>query len=750
MVLRYASQPRDALPPVRAQRPQAPAAGAGDADTAGPAVRFQGLAGRVLRRLLRRSVPMVLAAALPLAGAFALIKFTAEQYRSAASVFVDPGNGRTGRTDGAADMAVMAMHARLATSRVIFESAMARDKLAEDSSVFVKPTGSAALLNVALSLLGKGPAGPAEDRKSAVLRLMNEQVSASPMGEANMIEIAATASHAGTAARLANAVADALVDNLVATRETADGSEQARHTARKQALQTRLNEVESKLAAYRMKHGIPAPDRAGQPGVTDVSTELARVRAASIDLRSRHDQIQKLLATGKDSEAIADLVRSPAIDRLRIQYNEAAAQEASLRTSLGPRHPSYLEAAEQARERKRLLWEGFRLAAATARSDMQAALDQERALEQRLGPEAARIVAAAAPPAQLRELEREVEAARSALDRHLRTVEGLDSAPQAEVARVVVRAAPAAAPLSGPQQAIWSAGMAASVVLVLIAFAVGGRRPSRRGSFSFGPIVGAMRGNRPVSVAPEATMAAPAPRPHTVVSPAAVIRPLGRQPVHEPTNGRPLSGEPMTRLAEEVSGRDRDFPLQVVLFTGTADPSERARLAIDFARTAARLDLRVLLLEADELDAGLTRRVAAQPVAATLTLNGRQRLVLAVTGAGQATVWAVPGEAERPAPANDGGLPHLPGIAGKFDLVVLSGPGLSANLACRKLARTAQTVVVAEAPGSAADAAAHARHLGIDPQHLRLISAQPAMAADVDVTDPPRRPMSVIRTVRCA
>lgn len=732
MVIKYQSD--TSAMPGQAARPSHPVAPLPSVpDIGGRAASLALLLGR---RLRRKALAMLMVAALPLAGAFAFVRMMADQFQSTASVFIDPNAGRPGRGDAQMDPAVMAMHIRLATSRSILEKAIAKEKLAEDSTVFVKPTGTGALLNIALSVIGKAPAGPVEDRKMAILRLMTEQVAARPAGEANLLEITASVPDAGTAARLANAVAQALVDDLVATADAAQGNEQARLVGRGETLKTRLREVESRLAQFRAQNGLDK----GQGGEQDLAAQLSRARTATADARSRSDQIQKLLATGKNTEAIADLVRSPAIDRLRIQYNEAAAQEASFRSSLGPRHPSYLEAAEQARERRRLLMEGLRLAASSARADLQTAIDTEQALEKRIGPDAKTIAAQAnPPPAQLRELEREAEIARVAYERHLRAMESGASEGQSGIARIVVRATPPAHPLSGPAANIWKAAGAVAGVLALLVFLLG--------RWSDKPARPAPRNKPPLDFRP----AAP-----PVASNDTVRRPPRAQPAPLPPSpddsardaADAADAEPqLDRIAAEISSKDAEFTLQSILVTGTTAAADRADTAIDLARTLTRHDVRVLVIEGNEAEPCFSQRIAAFPASGTLCLNGRDRLVMQVEGTEKGCFWAVPGLSERPVPANDGHLRRYPAMAGHFDLVIVVGPDLDQALAVRKLARLAQTVVVVTDAGVDLGGKLPGR-LGLSADAIRVIPVR--HGATNAAVAPVSRPMSVIRMQKCA
>ena len=735
MVIRYASDTSPAAPGGWSPRVSAPG------PFVGPSVgeRISGAVLAGLVRLRRRLLPMICVAAIPLAGALMIQKLQPPRFETAATVFIDPNGGRPGRADAQADPAVLTMQLRLATSRAILQKAIETEKLVQDSSLFTRPTGLAALAQTALSLVKGSAAAPVEDRPAAILRMMSENIVARRADGTNLVEIAAVASDAASAARLANAVAQTFVDEIVLTADKAQGSDRARLIARTDDLKARLREAETKLAQFRVQNGLePAGARQGT-GDQDLASQLAKARAATIDARSRSDQIQKLLAGGKDIEAIADLVRSPSIERLRIQYNEAAAQEASFRTSLGPKHPAYLEAAEQAREKRRLLLEGLRLAASGAKADAQAARDLEAALEKRLGVDASAVMPAA-PPAQMRELEREVEIARLAYERQMRLVDTADGPDQSGIARIVARAAVPSQATDAAASGIWKmAGLAASV-LALVVLLFGGKATKK-------PVSARMakkKATKPVAAA--VTQAAPDPADTGMVGPAPARDRRADTPPLAPER------EP-DMIAHELAERGEEFALQTILVTASMAGLDKTGAALDLARAAARLDVRVLLIEACEHDPALTGRYASGETAGVITLQGRDRVIVAAELAPGLRAWVIPSEGVRSVPANDTDLRRYPAIAGHFDLVIMDGPVMSGGLAERKLARAAQTVVVV-VPGQASPSQGWiATQLGIAADSIRVIPAA-ASPAPVLMPEPQpervARPMSVVRLQKCA
>jgi|GEM_PF-1280176 len=744
MVIRYANDPEPASATL-ARHPAAPAAMA-----AGIGEQLGGLLAAAGARLRRRLPAMLVVGALPFAVGFAYLKVLPPLYTAEATVFVDPAGGRPGRADSPADQALVTALMRQATSRPVLQRAIEKDKLADDPAIYTRPTGMAALVSTLFDLARRPAADKPENRSEAILRMLGEQVAIAQAGEVNLLAISARAGEAGTAARLANSVAQAFVDEVVTNGEGALGAEKTRIDSRIGEARRRLADAETRLVEFRQRNGIDHP--AAKPGAeVDLAAQLTRARAATIDLKAKSDQIQKLLASGKDIEAIADLVRSPSIERLRIQYNEAVAQEANFRTSLGPRHPSYLEAAEQARERRRLLQEGLRLAASSVRADWQAARDQELALEKRVGADInAAPAAAEPPPAQLRELERTVETARLALERAQRSQDSSDAVPGTALARIVARASEPTAPNGRASGQVWTTAATASLALSALVFAAGWpRRRSKpalslRGAASVPP--------PPLEVTGVAAAPAERPRPSSwaeaaakAFAEAAAVDPV--EPLAEPAApaapAAPAPDRPADRIAREFAERETNFALQMVLVTADEGVGHQVEVALSLANAAARLAVRVLLIDSDAGEAPLSRRCMNGAAVGILSLSGRDRLVLAVETAENHLVHLVPNEAIRPLAANDSGLRRLRGIAGHFDLVIVNAPATADVMTLRALARNAQSVVVAS--NGQSDLASAAHRLGVAPANVRQVPEEPSSG-----TPPPQRPMAVVRMPKCA
>src|SRR5690606_6085730 len=95
-------------------------------------------------------------------------------------------------------------------------------------------------------------------------------------------------------------------------------------------------------------------------------------------------QIESLRARGAGYSAFSDAVQSATVSQLRARYSAARATEASLATTMGPRHPRLDAARAQTRDVESAINEELERIARAARGDLERARADEADLVDRL------------------------------------------------------------------------------------------------------------------------------------------------------------------------------------------------------------------------------------------------------------------------------------------------------------------------------------------------------------------------------
>ena len=436
----------DYLPEKASGKGQVPVPGiAGPRPVDGEGANLRELVGIVGRRKRGILVAGAVAGALGLAYVLA----TPKAYTATVSILVDgrtrtPLGGEPAANLSAPDTALIESQVRVLASDAILRRVVAREKLADD------PAYGPAAAGLLSRLLGSSIAAPdtTESRAARALANLRHNVTVKRSERTYVMDVDVTAADGVTAARLANAVSSAyIVDQDDSKAEAARRDTEALN-ARLLDLQQRLVQAENRVQAYKEKNQIFDANgkRINEQELADGTTALTAARSKTAEAKARLDQIQRILASGKSVEVVTEALKSPAIDRLRGQYTDIARQEANYRTTLGDRHPALIETMNQAREVRALINAELKRIAAAAANDYQSARDNEAAVEKQVGTLKKNTTATSQAAVELRELEHDVDASKIVYEKFLRARETVgDTGLDGPSARVI---APATPPLS--------------------------------------------------------------------------------------------------------------------------------------------------------------------------------------------------------------------------------------------------------------------------------------------------------------
>lgn len=250
--------------------------------------------------------------------------------------------------------------------------------------------------------------GEAIDEVTQAGNALSDAVEVSRSGLSNVIEITVSSSEPKKAAALANAVAKAyLVDQLEARFE---GARRASNwlNERQKALQAEVSSSEAAVEDFKIKHNLLAT-RSGsitEQQLSELNSALIQARAETAAKRSSFEQVQKLLASGGDVQAIPDILRSGLVSELRARLTALAPTEADLRTRYGERHPDLIKIRTEQRELQDQIKAELDRAIGNLKNDLEAAESREASLAQSLASVSNQSGMDNQVAVQLRELER--------------------------------------------------------------------------------------------------------------------------------------------------------------------------------------------------------------------------------------------------------------------------------------------------------------------------------------------------------
>jgi succinoglycan biosynthesis transport protein ExoP len=199
------------------------------------------------------------------------------------------------------------------------------------------------------------------------------------------------------AAKIANALAEAYIDDQL-------GAKFQTITRASGWLLDRINELKAKATSadravleFKEKNNIVdfggingtagggAPSRLiGEQQLFELNSQLATARASTGEAKARLDRIEQIRKMDVSEAAIADILKSEIITRLRNQYLDLSAREANITARYGSDHTAATNLREQMEELRRNIAAELGRIAASYRSDYLIAKTREESLERSL------------------------------------------------------------------------------------------------------------------------------------------------------------------------------------------------------------------------------------------------------------------------------------------------------------------------------------------------------------------------------
>lgn len=490
-----------------------------------------------------------------------------------------------------------------------------------------------------------------------------------------VIDIAVTSRDPDKAARIANALANAYLDDQAAVRAEAARRATGALTGRLHELRNRLRAAEEKAERYKEANNLVGVGgrTIGEEQLALNNAQLVAARTKVSEAQAKYEQSRAARASSIEAGAIPEAVASNTMTALRAQLGAALNKEADLLATLGARHPALASAQLQVRDARRQINEELARITRAAKIEYDRAVDAERQIAARVEELKKQQYAAGRASVELRELEREIESSRAVYDAFLRRARetGEQSGIDTTNARVIGEAMPPLekSGISRRNLALLGAlagggvGAVAAIVLALFAIPLPAREPPPREVGSPRRWIFWRRRSETVTVAE----APPAPEPPPpVAAPAAaepppslsaadgngwrrfVPLPGGRAP--PPVEPAPSPTAPVLGTLPMVRNRrwrlgDREltsvFQAKAHLVDTLDKPQARFAQAIrDIGATLARQEGRHRHI----LIAGLRREAGASTLALNLALDAAlagQPAMLVDAGLGSNSLTAV-------------------------------------------------------------------------------------------------------------
>lgn len=258
-------------------------------------------------------------------------------------------------------------------------------------------------------------AGEADERDLTQMRQFLGRLEVQRAGFGNIIEISFNSSSASKAAQIANAVADAYVQDQLDARAQANRRATEWLQDRLESLGDQARKAQSAVDAYRAEHNLVSSD--GKPiddeQIKDLNARLVAARAQSSDALARMNGYQQILSSDmksplfldKVSSAAPDALNSPIITQLRTQYLELQRKAIEWTPRYGSNHLAVIDLRDRMRDIRGSIHDEVVRLAQASRNDYEVAQKRQQAIEKQLDDTVARTRSNDAAQMALRDLQ---------------------------------------------------------------------------------------------------------------------------------------------------------------------------------------------------------------------------------------------------------------------------------------------------------------------------------------------------------
>lgn len=617
----------------------------------------------LLAALIRRKWTIAATTGLFAGAALAYIMVTPKLYTAGAAVLLELRSSvsqqDTLRFSFASDSTLVDSQIKIISSEAVLRRVVDRENLQNDPELGTPEIGIFAKLKRAVGL-GMPASEQAEESANAAVESLAKALSVRRPERTYVMEINVTARDPKKSARLTNAVAEAYIADQADARGDLARREEEFLEGSITRTREKIRKAEDAVEQFKRKNQIvgAAGKLVNEQLLNEVNSELAQTRVKTSEAKARAEQVRRLIASGKPPDALADALKSPVIDKLRVQIAEISRAEANAKTTLGERHPQYLEIQQQLRDTRRLISEELNRIGESARNDARAAQAQEddlsaqvEQLKKETGSTNQSIVA-------MRELEREVESNRAVLDNLLKAKASVtrDSGDM-PIARMIARATPPTA-ASAPRRIpimllalVTGLGLGTVLALLLEHWRAVRNGPAQSAAPEETDI--------PVTLLPAPSRARTGNKPHTLLDRSTDPAFAEVTASNHSDYARAVKG--LADAAMARSGSDETGPRKILLI-GQSSDEKTALLAANLAQALAAARHRTMVIDNGDSNTPLCRIWSPNSAIGQIAFaNGAQRIAIAVANSDNNRLLIVPARA-----ATDG-IERLPPLVSDID-----------------------------------------------------------------------------------
>ncbi len=263
--------------------------------------------------------------------------------------------------------------------------------------------------------------GEGTDSVAAALNALKRSIQVKRAERTYVVDVSVTTREPAKSARIANAIAEAYLQEQTDVRSDAVRQISQSLSSRLTELKDRVRAAEDRVEAFKQRNNIlgASGQLVNEQQLTEMNNQLSAARARTAAAKARLDQVQQVQLTKNEFGAFPEAVQSQTITALRSQYAEVMRREAEQMTSLGARHPAVIEIQAEAERLRRMVDDEVHRIAISARTEYESARANEETIAANLDKLKSNAMTTNEAMVTLRELERDVQANRAVYEAFL-------------------------------------------------------------------------------------------------------------------------------------------------------------------------------------------------------------------------------------------------------------------------------------------------------------------------------------------
>jgi polysaccharide biosynthesis transport protein len=233
-----------------------------------------------------------------------------------------------------------------------------------------------------------------EELTSRAMKVLKDNLRVTRLGRSYIEQIEYSSLNRDKAAAIANAFADAYIEDQLeakyeATRRASEWLQQRIGELRKQASDA-YKEVQDYKSANGIIIGVDGK-LASEIELDQLGTALAKARADTTQARAKFDRISRVLEQRNDNgnidipdPVVTDALSNPVITKLRQQFLDDQNKESEWSTRYGSEHTAARNLRAEMAALQRAIWDEVSRIAESYKSELQIAKSQEEAIDKRM------------------------------------------------------------------------------------------------------------------------------------------------------------------------------------------------------------------------------------------------------------------------------------------------------------------------------------------------------------------------------